>query len=152
MARKVKAAAVFKQRSAYSKLGAYARLILGDMLELAGPSPRRPLAYSAAMAMKATGAKSRTTASGAMKELEIGGFIVAIKRGEFRKQGVATLWRLTMLPYGDAEPTHDYFAPAIALRVLLAEQAALRKLRARRVKGRPFFEGVAAEIYFGQTS
>ena len=151
MARKPKASAAFRQTVGYAKLGAYARFILFDMLELAGPRQQRPLAYSARMAMKATGAKSRTTASAAIKELEFGGFIIAVKRGEFRKQGVATLWRLTMLPYRDDEPTHDYFQPAVALRVLLAEQAELRKQRARRVKGRPFFEGVAAEIYFAPT-
>jgi hypothetical protein len=142
---------VYKQSPAYSALSPHARLILIDMLELAGKKPRRPLAYSARMAIDAAGVSSRTTASKALTELEFKGFIVAVKRGEFRKKGVATLWRLTMLPFGDDEPTHDYFEPTVLRRIRRAEDDKLRDRRAKRVEGVPFFGAAATEIYFVQT-
>ena len=71
---------------------------------------------------------SKGRLASALAELELAGFIVNATPGQ---PPLKSAWRLTMLPYRDDEPTHDYMRPDVIERFTRtkAERRSTRKER-----------------------
>ena len=94
---------------AYRALGPLERCLLTELLAVAKRvGTEEPLNISVRLAADMCGV-SKSHATRAMSELEARGFIVSIRRGEKRQRnGFASAWRITCLPFQGSWATCDY--------------------------------------------